>query len=136
MTSTTNGNECAVLSFQYGNNVTAEEAKDITDAFRVNFRPSKYKETDFDRVDKEQESNGHRNNVLTKQQMCEVGRNLGAKLVIYGTINKLMDEYSVDVQAVDVLKETTVAFESSTFQKSECSKETQKIAQKLASKIE
>ena len=130
------GNECAVLGFQYGTNVTAEEAKDITDIFRVNFRPSKYKLTDFDRVDKEQKSHSNRSKEMTKQQLCEVGRSLGAKLVVVGTINKLMDEYSVDVQVVDVLKETTVAFEGNAFQKSDCNKEMQIIAQRLASKID
>ena len=131
-----NGNECAVLGFQYGNNVTAEEAKDITDIFRINFRPSKYKETDFGRVDKEVKSRGYKNNVMTKQQICEVGRSLGAKFVVYGTINKLMDEFSVDVQVVNVSKETTVAFEGNAFLKSDSRKEIQNIARRLATKLE
>lgn len=126
---------CAVLGFQYGTNVTAVEAKDITDHFRVNFRPAKYRLTDSDRVDKELVSSGYKNKAMTKQQMCEVGRILGARLVVYGTISKLMDEYSVDVQVVNVLKETTVAFEGKAFQDSDCSKEMQSIAQRLASKI-
>ena len=122
----TDGNECALLGFQYGSNVTAEEAKDIADAFRVNFHPTKYKVTESDRGNKK----------MTKQQMCEAGRSLGAKLVVVGTINKLMDEYSVDVQVIDVLKETTVAFEGNAFQKQDCSKEMQNIAQRLASKLQ
>lgn len=117
---------CAVLGFQYGTNITAGEAKDIADAFRVNFRPAKYKVIEFDRGNKK----------MTKQQACEVGRSLGAKLVVVGTINKLMDEYSVDVQVVDVLKETTVAFEGKAFQKSDYNREMQNIAQRLASKLE
>lgn len=117
---------CALLGFQYGTNVTAEEAKDIADAFRVNFHPTKYKVTESDCGNKK----------MTKQQMCEAGRSLGAKLVVVGTISKLMDEYSVDVQVVDVLKETTVAFEGSAFQKSDYSKEIENIAKNLASKIE
>ena len=128
--------EYAVIAFQYGTNVTAEEAKDITDAFRINFRPSKYKVADHDRVNKEIESRGYKNKKMTKQQVCEVGRNLGVKYVVVGTISKLMDEYSVDVQVVDVLKETTVAFEGNAFQKPDYSKEMKNIAQKLAAKIE
>lgn len=126
----------AVPCFQYGSNVTAQEAKDITDAFRVNFHPTKYKMMEFDRVDKAFENRGYHSKIMTKQQMCEIGRSLGVKLVVVGTINKLMDEYSVDVQVFNVLKETTVAFEGSAFQKSDCSKEMQDIARKLASKIE
>lgn len=117
---------CAVLGFQYGTNVTAEEAKDIADAFRVNFHPTKYKVTESDCGNKK----------MTKQQMCEVGSSMGAKYVVVGTINKLMDEYSVDVQVINVLKETTEAFEGKTFQKSDYSKEIENIAKNLASKIE
>lgn len=127
---------CAVLGFQYGTNVTAEDAKDITDHFRVGFHPAKYKLTDIDLVEKELNSSGYKNKAMTKQQMCEVGRRLGARLVVYGTISKLMGEYSVDVQVVNVLKETTVAFEGRAFQKSDCGKEMQSIAKGLASKIE
>ena len=131
-----NVEEYAVLGFLHSTNVPAGEAKDITDVFRVNFRPSKYKAMDYDRVDRELEKRGYKNKTLTKQQVCEVGRNLGVKYVVVGTINKLMDEYSVDVQVVNVLKETTVAFEGNAFQKKDCSKEMQTIAQRLASKVE
>ena len=119
---------CAVLGFQYGTNVAAQEAKDIADVFRVHFHPSKYKVTEDNR--------GNSNKRMTKEQMCEVGRSLGAKYVVVGTINKLMDEYSVDVQVVNVLKETTVAFEGGAFQKADCGKEMENIAKRLASKIE
>ena len=125
---------CAVLGFQYGTNVTAEEAKEISDIFRINFIPSKYRLTDDDRVEKELAKQGYRNRKMTKQQMCEVGRSLGARLVVVGTINKLMDEYSVDVQVVDVQKETTIAFEGDAFQKAQCSKRVQALARSLAAK--
>lgn len=124
----TDEGKCAVLGFQYGTNVTAQEAKDIADVFRVHFHPSKYKVTEDNR--------GNSNKRMTKEQMCEVGRSLGTKYVVVGTINKLMDEYSVDVQVVNVLKETTVAFEGGAFQKADCGKEMENIAKRLASKIE
>lgn len=132
----TSEDEYAVLSFQYGDNVSAEEAKDITDIFRVSFSPTRYNETDFSRVYNETKNRGFSNKVMTKQMMCDIGRSLGAKLVVYGTINKLMDEYSVDVQIVDVLKETTVAFEGNVFQKQDYSKEVSTLARKLALKVE
>lgn len=134
--STINEEVCAVPCFLYGSNVTAQEAKDITDAFRVNFHPSKYKLMELERVDKAFESHGYPRKEMTKQQMCEVGRTLGVKLMVVGTINKLMDEYSVDVQVVNVLKETTVSFEGGAFQKADASKKMQAIAQKLASTVE
>lgn len=132
----TNTEECAVLDFQYSTNITAEESRDISDVFRVNFHPSKYMLTDMARVDKMLESHNYKNKKLTKQQICEVGRSLGAKFVVTGSVNKLMDEYSVDVQVINVLKETTTAFEGSAFQKQDYSKEVSSIAGKLASKVE
>lgn len=131
-----NTEECAVLDFQYSTNITAAESKDISDVFRVNFHPSKYMLTDGARVDKMLESHNYKNKKLTKQQICEVGRGLGAKYVVTGSINKLMDEYSVDVQVINVLKETTAAFDGGAFQKQDCSKEVSSIARKLASKVE
>ena len=128
--------ECAVLGFQYGTNVSAEEAKDIADIFRVNFHPSKYNVTAAERVDKELEVRRYKNKKLTKHQLCELGRSLGVKYVVFGSVNKLMDEFSVDVQVIDVMKETTIAFEGNAFQKQDYSKEVSSIARKLASKVE
>lgn len=131
-----NTEECAVLDFQYSTNITDEESRDISDVFRVNFHPSKYMLTDVVRVDKMLENHNYKNKKLTKQQICEVGRSLGAKIVVTGSINKLMDEYSVDVQVINVLKETTMAFEGGTFQKQDYSIEVSSIARKLSSKVE
>lgn len=131
-----NTEECAVLDFQYSTNITVEESRDISGVFRVNFHPAKYILTDVDRVDTMLESRNYKNKKLTKQQICEVGRGLGVKYVVTGSINKLMDEYSVDVQVINVLKETTIAFEGGAFQKQDYSKEVSSIAGKLASKVE
>ena len=69
--------ECAVLGFQYATNVSAEEAKDIANIFRVNFHPSNYKVTEAERVDKELEGRSYKNKKLTKHQLCELGLSLG-----------------------------------------------------------
>ena len=128
--------ECAVLGFQYGINVTAEEAKDIADIFLVNFHPSKYKVTESGRINNELEKFGYKKSKITKQQACEVGRRLGVKYVVLGSINKLMDEYSVDIQVIDSVRETTLAFEGKAFPKSEYSREMDVMARTIAAKIE
>ena len=133
---TTPADECAVLGFQYGKNVAEAEANDIADIFLVNFHPAKFKVTEVERVDNELKHSGYQLVKITKQQACEVGRRLGAKYVVLGTINKLMDEYSVDIQVVDSVKETTAAFEGDAFPKSEFSKELYNMARKIASQIE
>lgn len=127
--------ECAVLGFQYSTNVTIEEAKDIVDVFCVNFHPSKYKVTEAERVDKVLGSRRYKSIKLTKHQQCELGRSLGAKYVVFGSINKLMDEYSIDVQVIDTQKETITAFEGDAFPKADYIKRIPSIARMLASKI-
>lgn len=127
--------ECAVLGFQYSTNVTSEEAKDIADVFRVNFHPSKYKVTEAERVDNVLGSRRYKSIKLTKHQQCELGRSLGAKYVVFGSINKLMDEYSIDVQVIDTQKETITVFEGDAFPKADYIKRIPSIARKLASKI-
>ena len=127
--------ECVVLGFQYGTNIAAEEAKDITDIFIVNFHPAKIKVAEAERVNSELVNSGFQQVKMTKRQACEIGRRLGAKYVVVGSINMLMDEYSVDVQILDSVKETTVLFEGKAFPKPACSEEINVMARKIASKL-
>lgn len=127
--------ECAVLDFQTGTNVTAEEVEAITYNFRTGFYPSCYKIIETDRVNKAVETLGYGKTGMTKEQLCEVGRNLKVNLVVVGTVNKFMDEYSVDVQVINVSKGTTVASQGDTFQKSNYRAGAKAIAQKLAGKV-
>lgn len=127
--------KCAVLDFQAGTNVTAEEVEAITYNFRTGFYPSGYKIIETARVDKVVETLGYSKTSMTKEQLCEVGRNLEANMVVVGTVNKLMDEYSVDVQVVNVSKGTTEASQGDTFQKSNYRAGAKSIAQKLANKL-
>lgn len=127
--------ECAVLDFQAGTNVTAEEVEAITYNFRTGFYPSCYKIIETDRVNKAIETLGYGKTGMTKEQLCEVGRNLKVNMVVVGTVNKLMDEYSVDVQIINVSKGTTIASQGDTFQKSDYRAGAKSIAQKLASKV-
>ena len=127
--------KCAVLDFQAGTNVTAEEVEAITYNFRTGFYPSCYKMIEAVRVNKAVETLGYNKNDMTKEQLCEVGRNLEANLLVVGTVNKLMDEYSVDVQVINVSKGTTVASQGDTFQKSYSRAGSKTIAQKRAGKL-
>lgn len=109
--------KCAVLDFQLGTNVTAEETEAISFNFRTNFYPDHYKVIPIERVNKTIEGLGYDKTGMTKQQLLQLGRNLEAKLIVVGTLNKLMDEYSVDVQVIDVSTGTTVDSEGGNFQK-------------------
>lgn len=136
MALTMNAQKCAVLDFQLGTNVTAEETDAISYNFRTNFYPENYNVLEIERVNKQIKDLGYDKTGMTKQQLLEVGRRLEAKIMVVGTLNKLMDEYSVDVQVIDVSTGTTIASEGNTFQKSDYRREIKYIAQTLVHKIE
>lgn len=136
MALTMRAQKCAVLDFQLGTNVTAEEVEAISYNFRTNFYPANYTVIGIERVNKVIEGFDYDKTGMTKQQLTEVGRKLEAKILVVGTLNKFMDEYSVDVQVIDVSTGVTIASEGDTFQKSEYRREIKNIAQRLVYKIE
>ena len=136
MALTMHAQKCAVLDFQLGTNVTPEETEAISYNFRTNFYPNNYNVIDIEHVNKKIKDLGYDKTGMTKQQLLEVGRRLEAKIMVVGTLNKLMDEYSVDVQIIDVSTGTTIASEGNTFQKSDYRRMIKYIAQSLVNKID
>lgn len=136
MALTVRAQKCVVLDFQLGTNVTSEEVEAISYNFRTNFYPTNYKVLEIGDVNKVIDGLGYDKTSMTKQQLTEVGRKLEAKIMVVGTLNKLMDEYSVDVQVIDISTGVTIASEGDTFQKSEYRREIKNIAQRLVYKIE
>ena len=136
MALTMHAQKCAVLDFQLGTNVTPEETEAISYNFRTNFYPNNYNVIDIERVNKKIKDLGYDKTGMTKQQLLEVGHRLEAKIMVVGTLNKLMDEYSVDVQIIDVSTGTTIASEGNTFQKSDYRRMIKYIAQSLVNKID
>ena len=127
-----NAQKCAVLDFQLGTNVTAEETEAISYNFRTNFYPEKFKVIPIERVNKIIENFGYDKTGMTKQQLLQVGRKLEAKYMVVGTLSKLMDEYTVDVQVIDVSTGTTVDSEGAPFQKWQYRDAVKEIATRLA----
>ena len=136
MALTMRAQKCVVLDFQLGTNVTSEETEAISYNFRTNFYPENYNVLEIERVNRKIKDLGYDKTGMTKQQLLEVGRRLEAKIMVVGTLNKLMDEYSVDVQVIDVSTGTTIASEGNTFQKSDYRREIKYIAQSLVHKID
>ena len=130
-----NEGKCAVLDFQASTNVTDEEVESISYNFRTNFHPSRYAIVESARVSSVIADLGYKKAKMTKEQICDLGRKLETNLIVIGTINKQMGEYSVDVQVINVSKGTTVASEGSAFQKSDYRNVVKSIAQRLAGKL-
>lgn len=130
----TQGN-CAVLDFQAGSNVTEEELEAVTYNFRTNFHPAKYSVVESSKVTSAIESLNYKKTKMTKEQICDLGRKLETNLVVIGTVSKFMDEYSVDIQVINVSKATTIASVGNTFTKGEYRTEVKDLALKLANKL-
>lgn len=126
---------CVVLDFQVGTNVTEEESDAISYCFRSNFQPSGYTKLEQVLVTRAIRDFGYSRTDMTQQQIVRVGRELEANIIVVGTMNKFMDEYSVDIRVIDVAKGTTSVNENANFQKSSYRDAMEKLAKKLASKI-
>lgn len=126
---------CAVLDFQVGNNITEEEVDGVTYAFRSNFRPTNYTILERMMINQVVSNFGYTRTDMTRQQMLRVGRELETAIIVIGTVNKFMDEYSVDIQVVNVSTGTTTATEGATFQKTEYRNAVQNIANSLVKKL-
>jgi len=127
--------KCAVLDFQIGNNITEEEADGFSYTFRSNFNPTNYTVVERMMVNRVISNFGYTRTDMTRQQILRVGRELEALVVVVGTMNKFLDEYSMDVQIIDVSTGTTIATEGAAFQKSDYRTTLNSIAQKLVKKL-
>ena len=126
---------CAVLDLRVGDNVTTEETDAISYVFRSNFQPSNYEKIKQPEVTRAIRDFGYSRTNMTWQQMVRIGRELEANIIVVGTLNKLMDEYSVDFIVIDVAKGTPSTYENVNFQKSDYRNAMEKTAKKLASKL-
>lgn len=135
MTMTVNAQRCAVYDFQIGTGVTEEEIDGLTYNFRANFRVDGYTMLERVRINRTIETLGYNRTDMTRQQLLKVGRELEAKLVVVGTMNKFMDEYSVDMQVIDVATGVTCATEGATFTKSNYRTSMEDLAARLGKKL-
>lgn len=127
--------KCVVLDFQMGNNVTLEEAESISYEFRSTFNPSCYTVFEHGRVVKQVKDLGYNSANMTKDQVRRVGRYMDATIVVYGTLSKYMDEYSLDIFVLDVSSGTTIVNQSSVFQKSEYRTRTRAVPEDIIVKL-
>ena len=135
MSMTVNAQRCAVYDFQIGTGVTEEEIDGLTYNFRANFRIDGYTMLERTRINRTIEALGYSRTDMTMQQMLKVGRELEAKLVVVGTMNKFMDEYSVDMRVIDVATGVTSASEGVTFTKSNYRTSMETLADRLSKKV-
>ena len=126
---------CAVFDFQIGTGVTEEEIDGLTYNFRSNFRVDGYTMLERPYINRAVETLGFKRTDMTMQQMLKVGRELEAKIVVIGTMNKLMDEYSVDIRAIDVATGVTSATEGITFTKNNYRISMETLAARLGRKL-
>lgn len=132
---TLHAQKCVVLDFQVGDDVTSEEVESVTFEFRSHFNPSCYKIEDFFRVKRILMDLHYDPATMKKEQIRKFGRDMVAAVVVYGTLNKYMDEYSLDVNVLDISTGTTIINQYNNFQKSEYRTHTREVAVAIASKL-
>ena len=130
-----NAQRCAVFDFQVGTGVTEEDIDYISYTFRSNFSIDGYTMLERARINRTVENLGYKRTDMTTQQMLKVGRDLEAKLVVVGTMNKAMQEYSVDIRVIDVATGVTRASEGATFGIDSYRATMESLAAKLGKKV-
>lgn len=136
MALTMRAQKCAVIDFQLGTNVTEEEADACTYEFRSNFNPSNYNVIALKEVNELIDQLDYPRTTMTRQQQREVGRRLEAKIMVIGTVSKYMDEYTVDVQIIDVSTGNTITSESANFLKTQYRRGVRSVAERLLYNIQ
>ena len=126
---------CVVLDFQVGTNVTDEETENISYCFRSNFQPTGYTKLEQMQVNRTVSDLGYSRTEMTQQQMVKVGRELEANIIVVGTLNKTMEEYSVDIRVIDVARGNTIVNESANFLITSYRDAMEKTAKRLATKL-
>lgn len=127
--------KCVVLSFQVGDNVTVEEVEAVSYEFRSTFNPSCYIVEEKFKVNRVLNDLGFNASSMKKEQIRKLGREMIATVVVYGSLSKFMDEYTLDVNVMDVSTGTTCVNQNNTFQKSEYRTHTRSVSQGVASKL-
>ena len=130
-----NAQRCAVLDFQIGTGVTEEEIDGLTYNFRANFSVDGFRIIPKEPMYNAIAQLGFNRTDMTQQQVIKLGRYLEAKLIVVGTMNKFMDEYSVDIRALDVASGITCASEGITFEKRDYRQKMEQLAARLGEKL-
>ena len=126
---------CVVLDFQIGENMTAEEVDAVSYEFRSTFNPSCYTVEDYLRVKRVLKEFGYDPASMKKEQVRKFGRDMVASVVVYGSLSKFMDEYTLDVAVMDISTGTTLVSRNNVFQKSEYRTKTREVAKDIATAL-
>lgn len=135
MSLTINAQRCVVLDFQIGENMTAEEVESVSYEFRSTFNPSCYTVEDYLRVKRVLKDLGYDPASMKKEQVRKFGRDMVATVVIYGSLSKFMDEYTLDVAVMDISTGTTLVSRNNVFQKSEYRTKTREVSLEIATDL-
>lgn len=132
---TTSAQRCVVLDFQIGEDMTAEEVDAVSYEFRSTFNPSCYAVEDYLRVKRVLKDLGYNPASMKKTEVRKFGREMVAKVVIYGSLSKFMDEYTLDVAVMDISTGTTLVSKNNVFQKSEYRTKAREVAKEIAQEL-
>ena len=115
--------------------MTAEEVDAVSYEFRSTFNPSCYTVEDYLRVKRVLKDLGYNPASMKKTEVRKFGREMVATVVIYGSLSKFMDEYTLDVAVMDISTGTTLVSKNNVFQKSEYRTKAREVAKEIAQEL-
>lgn len=93
----------AVMDFRPGVGVSQSETEGLSDMLiNTLFQTGKFEIIERTQIDQAKKELKFQETEPTYEQIAQMGRFLGVEAVLVGTVNKLFDEYNVDVRAINV----------------------------------
>lgn len=93
----------AVMDFKAGVGVNQAEIEGLSDMLiNTLFQTGKFEIIERTQIDQARKELKFQETEPTYEQIAQMGRFLGVESVLIGTVNKLFDEYNVDVRAINV----------------------------------
>ena len=93
----------AVMDFKNGVGVEEKDVKGLSDMLiNTLYETGKFSIVERSQIDQVIKEQGFQLSGLTNEQLAEMGKILGVKSVLVGTVNNIASEYNVDIRVVDV----------------------------------
>ena len=129
----------AVMDFKAGVGVNQADTEGLSDMLiNTLFKTGKFEIIERTQIDQARKELKFQETEPTYEQIAQMGRFLGVESVLIGTVNKLFDEYNVDVRAIDVESAKVVTTAGRSLSKKTASafrRMTEKLGKELAENL-
>lgn len=124
-----------VIDFSAGTGVSAADAEGLSSIFTTYFTPKNASVLAPDEVRAKIQARGYSADNMSEAQMYEMGKALGADVVVFGKITLVLGEYNVDIKAVSLTNNSVLAGEGRSFTASSYRESMKAVAETLAAAL-